>query len=132
MAITKPVSAQCVLFKETPEIVLADLPNNTAVGVMDLPNGAHIVSGDIVVTQAFNSGTSDVLDVGDAGSANRYLNDGTISAAGRVALVPTGFVNSGKTEVQITRVSVGTAATTGKVKLRVGFVIRGRTDEVFE
>lgn len=132
MAITKPYTAQDILWMETPEIGLADLPEDTAVGVMDLPNGASIVMGEVIVTQAFNAGTADILDVGDSGSANRYLNDGNINAIGRVALVPTGFVNTGKTTITLTRDKTGTAPTQGKLILRVGFVINGRSSEVFE
>ena len=85
-------------------------------------------SCDIVPTEVFNSSTSDVLDVGDAGSENRYLNDASLQALTRVALVPTGYVNTAPTLITVRWVSGGGTPTTGKVTLRVEYYVRGRSD----
>ena len=111
------------------DIVLADLVTNVALAVMDLPTGAVIVDGELVTTEAWNSTTSDVLDVGDASSATRYLTDGNIRAlAARVPLVPTGFVvTSTQPSLKVTWTSGGGTPTTGKVRLAVRYYVEGRS-----
>ena len=88
MAITKDASTQCVQSKSV-LINLADVTSGVDVAAMDLPPNAVILSGYFVTTEAWNSTTSDVIDLGDAGSQNRYLNDGNIRSLGAVVpLVP--------------------------------------------
>jgi hypothetical protein len=110
------------------EIVLADLVTNVALNVMKLPINAVIVSGQLVTTEAWNSTTSDVLDIGDVTSATRYLTDGNIRAsAARVALVPTGFVvTSTQPNLTATWTSGGGTPSTGKVRLEVAYFVIGR------
>lgn len=110
------------------EIVLADLVTNVALNVMKLPINAVIVSGQLVTTEAWNSTTSDVMDVGDVTTPARYLTDGNIRAlAARVALVPTGFVvTSTQPNLSVTWTSGGGSPTTGKVRLEVLYYVIGR------
>lgn len=111
------------------DINLADVTNGVDVAAMDLPVGAVIVSGALVTTEAWNSTTSDVMDVGDATTQNRYLNDGNIRAlAARVPLVPTGFVHTAtQPSLTVRWVSGGGTPTTGKVRLEVQYFVRGRS-----
>jgi hypothetical protein len=127
MAITKNPNRQ-ELIQAYVDINLADVATGVDVEAMDLPIGAVIVDGAAVTTEAWNSTTSDVLDVGDAGSQNRYLNDGNIRALGaRVPLVPTGFVTTATTNKLTVRwVSGGGTPTTGKVRLEVTYYRIGR------
>jgi hypothetical protein len=109
------------------DIALGDLVSGAATEIIDLPVGAQIVGGDVVVDTAFNSGTSDVIVVGDALVANRYLGSTSIAAAARTALVPTGYrtlATSNKVKATIT--SVGTAATTGQLRVRVDYIVNKR------
>lgn len=126
MPITKNTERQSVLCAWV-DINLADLVNNVQSNVaLDLPVGAVILSGQLITTEAWNSTTSDVMDVGDVSSATRYLTDGNIRALGaRVPLVPTGFISTGE-GLRVTWTSGGGTPTTGKVRLEVQYFIRGR------
>ena len=127
MAITKNVGRQ-ELVAAYVDINLADVTTATDIAALDLPVGAVIVSGALVTTEAWNSTTSDVMDVGDATTQNRYLNDGDIRAlAARVPLVPTGFVHTATQNTLTVRwVSGGGTPTTGKVRLEVQYYVKGR------
>lgn len=126
MPITKNIERQSVLCAWV-DINLADLVNNVQSNVaLDIPVGAVILSGQLITTEAWNSTTSDVMDVGDVSSATRYLTDGNIRALGaRVPLVPTGFISTGE-GLRVTWTSGGGTPTTGKVRLEVQYFIRGR------
>lgn len=130
MPITKNTGRQCVQFAYV-DIKLADLVSAADVVAIELPPNAVILSGQLVTTEAWNSTTSDVLDVGDSGSQNRYLNDGNIRALGaRVALVPTGFVTVGN-PLTVRWVSGGGVPTTGKVRLEVEYYQLGRAETTY-
>jgi hypothetical protein len=131
MAITKNYARQDVKFAYV-DINLADLVSASDFAAIDLPPNSIVLSGQTVTTEAWNSTTSDVLDVGDAGSQNRYLNDGNIRAlAARVALVPTGYITDGN-PITVRWVSGGGTPTTGKVRLEVLYVQQGRADATYE
>lgn len=127
MPITKNPARQ-ELIAAFVDINLADVVSNVAAPALDLPVGAVVVSGAFVTTEAWNSTTSDVMDVGDAGSATRYLTDGNIRALGaRVPLVPTGLVHDATNNtLRVTWTSGGGTPTTGKVRLEVQYYVRGR------
>lgn len=103
--------------------------NAVAVNAIDLPYGAQVIGGSVIVDTAFNPGTSLVLDVGDAISGNRYVNDVNLAATGRTPLVPTGYVSTGGA-VTITPTLVGAAATQGAARLNLQYVIKGRAGQV--
>ena len=108
-------------------ILLANLTDGVDVPVMELPAGAEVIGGAVVTETAFNSTSTDTIDIGDTGSQNRYLNDGNFRAAGaRVALVPTGYVNTAPTKLTARWVSGGGSPTTGKCRLRVDYIVIGR------
>lgn len=111
------------------DINLADIVNNVAQAALDLPPNAVIVDGALVTTEAWNSTTSDVMDVGDASSGTRYLTDGNIRALGaRVPLVPTGFLTTPtQPSLTVTWTSGGGVPTTGKVRLEVQYFVKGRS-----
>lgn len=130
MAITKDFNRQCISVA-TVTIKLADVTSASDVAAIDLPPNAVVVGGDVVTTEAWDSTTSDVLDVGDAASQNRYLNDGNIRAlAARVALVPTGYVHTGGA-LTVRWTSGGGTPTTGKARLTVHYIIQGRSEATF-
>lgn len=109
------------------DINLADLTSGTAANAIELPPNAVVTGGDVVVTTAFNSGTSDVIVVGDVTTANRYLASTSIAAVGRTALTPTGFTTTATQRyVKVTWTAVGTAATTGVVRVCVHYYVKGR------
>jgi hypothetical protein len=127
MTITKNSARQELVVAHV-DINLADVATNVAQAALDLPVGAVITGGALVTTEAWNSTTSDVMDVGDATTATRYLTDGNIRALGaRVPLVPTGFIHTAtQPALTVTWTSGGGTPTTGKVRLEVEYYVRGR------
>lgn len=96
--------------------------------VAEVPAGAVIVMGDVVMDTAFNSATSDVLDVGDAGSENRYKDDINIASAARTAIIPTGYVYTAPTAITLRWTGAGTAPSAGAGRLFLAYYVRGRAD----
>lgn len=127
MPITKNSGRQ-ELIVATVDINLADVTTNVAAGAIDLPANAVVVSGQLITTEAWNSTTSDVMDVGDVTSGVRYLTDGNIRAlAARVPLVPTGFTTTAtEKQLTVTWTSGGGVPTTGKVRLEVLYFVKNR------
>ena len=125
MPITKDSNRQPPLVAMV-EVSFADIASGVAAAAVELPGGAIVTGGAVTVITPFNSGTSDVLDVGDSASGNRYLNDANIHAAGRTPLVPTGLVMENVGDISVTLTAVGTAATAGSVRLEVEYVVEGR------
>ncbi len=132
MAITKDANVQEVCSKSV-TINYSDVSQNVATAAIDIPPNSVILSGNLFTSTAWNSTTSDVIDVGDAGSATRYLSDGNIRAANAlVALVPTGYVHTGGAlTVTHTGGAAGTA-TTGSTRLTVTYITLGKSDGVYE
>lgn len=131
MSITKDAIVQNVLQKFV-TINLADVTTGVDIAAIDLPPNTVIISGSLYTTEAWNSTTSDVLDVGDAASQNRYLNDGNIRAlAALVPLVPTGFVHPGGA-ITVRWVSGGGTPTTGKVRLGITYAQIGQGVGTYE
>jgi hypothetical protein len=95
--------------------------------IINLPYGAVVIGGDLVTETVFDTAGLDIA-VGDATTADRYLAATDVKAAGRTALVPTGYVSDGAA----LRISVqcDDACTTGKATVRVLYTIRNRTNEV--
>lgn len=131
MAISLSVDRQSPLYASA-DFALADVASGVFEVAVSLPENAEVVGGALVVTTAFNSATSDALDVGDAGASGRYLSVAAAAASllvGRTALVPTGYRTVGKEPVGITWTGVG-VVTTGAGRLEVEYVIVGRGTNV--
>lgn len=110
------------------DINFADTPTTaTAYPAIDLPPGAQVVGGDLVVDTAWATTTTATFSVGDASSAARYLGATTIMAAGRTPLVPTGFrTTTTQPSVSVTYALTGAAATAGQARLRVDYIVNKR------
>jgi hypothetical protein len=94
-----------------------------------LPQGAILTGGEVVTETAVSGATAYNVTVGDATTANRYLATTDKVAAGRTALVPTGYVSNGE-QVRVTVAPTVADATAGKVTVRITYVIRNRVNEV--
>jgi hypothetical protein len=111
------------------EIGYADLLglSGTQQDAIQVPAGARLVSGDVTVLEAFNSATSDVLRIGDAGSATRYAgSDINLAATGRTALTLTGYEHTVEEFIKARWTGTGTAPTAGKFRLSFQYVVKGR------
>lgn len=135
MAITKDINRQCVMSA----LLTLDFGvggnmaglSGSAQAAFSMPPNCIVTGGAVVTRTAVNSATSDVISVGDALSANRYLNAANIHAAGISALVPTGYLTPGSTpsssgDITVTWTGVGAAPTVGQVQVRVDYVQVGR------
>jgi hypothetical protein len=102
----------------------------TVFDVSNLPPGAVVVGGEVIVEVAANdTGATATIKVGDSGSATRYLGTTTVKTAGRSALVPTGYRSAGE-DIRITMANANGDSTAGTVTVRVLYTITGRTNEV--
>lgn len=115
------------------ELLFSHLPTGVAVEVIDLPVNAVVTGGGAFVDTADNSGTSAVLDVGDADAGDLYVTDLNAATAGEseqfdVTEIGKKYASGGA--ITATRVAVGTAATAGKVRVWVEYVILERANEV--
>ena len=90
--------------------------------------GMIVVGGDVVTETAFTGCTAYNVKVGDATSDNRYLGTTDKVAAGRTALVPTGFVSTGEA-IRLTVTPTVAEATAGKLTVRVHYIKRNRITE---
>lgn len=94
-----------------------------------LPTNAIVVGGEVVTETAVSGSTAYNVSVGDSVSATRYLGVTDKVAAGRTALVPTGFVGGGE-QIRVTVAPTVADATAGKITVRVSYIIRNRVNEV--
>lgn len=94
-----------------------------------LPPGAVVIGGELVVNTVSNDAGAATVSVGDSVNATRYLAATSVKAAGRTALVPTGYDGLGE-DIRITVSNATGGATTGSFTLRVQYVIQGRSNEV--
>lgn len=100
-----------------------------AVQVFKLPFGSQVVGGHLVVDQAWNTTGTATLAIGDSTVANRYGNAINLKAGARTALTITGFVSDGA-EIYVTPTLADTAATQGRARLVVEYIIKDRAHEV--
>lgn len=99
----------------------------TAENAFDLPQGAVVTGGDIVIVTPFN-GTTNTLSLGDATLATRYATTVDLKAAAgaRTALAVTGFLTT-LTEPAIRALLAQTGtATAGAVRIHVTYIVPGR------
>ena len=109
--------------------------NGVATPVIDMPEGAIVTDLQIIVETVFNSGTSDVIDIGDNDVADRYLDGSDIQTAAvrfhedidAAAETVKQYV-AGDT-INMTWVAVGADPTTGSVRLLVNYIIADRANE---
>jgi hypothetical protein len=114
------------------DFTFADIaPSGVAQLAVQLPQGAVVTDGFVQVQTAFNSATSDALDVGDAGSVNRYRAALNLQAVAVTPLTITGLqVAPGATDttkLTLRWTGVGAAPTAGRARLIVTYVRVGRS-----
>jgi len=102
---------------------------STVVEVINLPPNAVVIGGDVTTETAVGGSTAYNVSVGDSGNPTRYLAATDCKNAGRIALVPTGYVGNGE-NIRLTVAPTGSDATAGKLTLRVEYIVRNRVNEV--
>ena len=119
MAITKNYNRQCLAMAVL-SISLADFVDGGAVQpAIELPDGAIVTGGSVMVTEVFNAATTATLDLGDSVDEDRYTPTPLdLKTLGAKALLPTGYVMPLTADLLATYASTGTAATTGQLHRR--------------
>lgn len=105
-----------------------ELTDATAVPAAALPAGAIVLGGQLVISTAFNSGTSDTIAVGDG--TITYLAATSVAATGATALTGISGVYSASDTVDLTWDGTGTAPTAGSGYLVVEYVKTDRACEI--
>jgi hypothetical protein len=99
---------------------------------IELPENSIIMGGRIIVSTAFNSGTSDVIIIGHSGDDNYYLTTTSIAATGVTEFVAGQNIlttaATGSILLDWTR-GAETDATTGEMYVVVEYVVVGRANE---
>jgi hypothetical protein len=113
-------------------VVFGDDGNSVSLGF--LPAGAAVIRGGVVVTTAFNAGTSNVLDIGfrnavdgTSDDTDEYATDLALGTAGviaadELATAADAYTASGA-EVVATPALTGTAATAGSGIVWVEYLV---------
>jgi len=107
----------------------SDLVAGEGVVAKTIPAGYVIVGGFVVVSQAFNAGTSATLDIGDVADPDRYTGTAVdLAATGSTAIDVTGFQTEEPTDLLFTYAEAGAAATEGEGFVTLMFVREGKAD----
>jgi hypothetical protein len=117
----------------TQEFTLAQLTSGEAVPAVRLPGGARVISGFVRIDEAFDSDTSDELDIGDGDDPDRYTTTeiDLQASAGTVGVFTiTGYRYPTSDYLDLTWTSGGGTPTTGKATMVVQYIIDGRTNEL--
>jgi hypothetical protein len=119
-----------------------DFTSGTGLPFCTLPIGARVLGGFCAITTAWNSGTSDSLEIGDATDPNEYLSaldaqavattefslSNLFDAAGAI----TPAIVAATDEILIEITSAGTAATAGVGNACMFYVDVTKADENYE
>ena len=104
--------------------------NTVIFDAMNIPRGAVVFGGEVIVEQAYVGPTAATLSVGIAGTPNALANGVDLKTAGRTALSLTSplVMNDGQ-NIRLTMAYTVANATAGKVRVRVLFTLDGRIHE---
>ena len=115
------------------EFDFADLSSTAVTPIVKLPANSIVLGGALVITTAFNSGTTDLLEVGDGVQDDDYLVAGGAdngSTAQYIVFTPTGYKYTAADTIDVKWTPVGTAATAGAGFLIVEYIVTTRANEV--
>lgn len=114
-------------------VAFSDLVSGASAKLIELPQNATVVDFKLVVDTAFNSATSDAVDIGDASDPDRYAAAANLQVAGLVANPGTADDLSESTSADVAinalLTSVGAAATAGSFRALITYVVDGRSHE---
>jgi hypothetical protein len=94
-----------------------------------LPAGAEIVDWEVAVTETFDAGDSNDLDIGDGTTADLFAADVDLETVGgfvKAGIDPTAMFTplAADTDVFATYIPAGTAANTGEAVVRCSWILR--------
>jgi hypothetical protein len=100
--------------------------DGTTVTVGKLPPGAIVVGAGVVVSTAFNAGTSNVLDIGTSGDGDGFATDLALGTIGNIVwdelATSNDLYSTGEVTVTAAVALSGTAATAGTGHVYVEFI----------
>lgn len=102
---------------------------NPVFDMFNLPVGAVVLGGDVIVETAYVGPTAAALSIGDSVLATRYANAVSLLAAARTALTIPAAPSAGLDARGTLTLTVANA-TAGKVRVRIEYTIEGRGNEV--
>lgn len=108
-------------------VLYSQLTSGTAVVIGTLPPGAVVCNVYAVVKTAFNSATSDLLDMGTSGSNNAFMSAVSIASVGQkladdMATSSALVIGSTETDVVAKWTGTGAAPSAGEVEFVVEFL----------
>lgn len=109
------------------EFDFSDFESGVAQAAIEVPDGAVITGGFIVIDTAFNSGTSDTITVGDSDDEDRYAAGVNGASAAETDFTLTGYEYDSVDDVTITWTGVGDAPTAGSGRLVLEYIVSGRS-----
>lgn len=100
--------------------------SDTVVTLGVIPAGAIVINAGVVVTTAFNAGTTNVLDIGTSGDDDGFATDLALGTIGRIAAdelaTSNDLYSTSDVTLTATYAQTGTAATAGKGFVFVEFI----------
>ncbi len=108
-------------------LAVGSITSASAVNIGYIPSGAVVLGVSAVVSVAFDSATSDVIDIGTSADANGFASAVDISSVGLKAAddlaTSDDLVTSVETLLTATWTGVGTAPTVGTVDVVVEYAV---------
>ena len=94
-----------------------------------LPAGAIVVSAGVVVGTAWNSGTTDVLDIGTSGDGDGFATDLSLRTIGNIVwdelATSNDLYSTSESTITCEIASTGTTATAGVGVVYIGYIPQG-------
>ena len=115
-----------VVMSQTDTIAFGDTTDKSLSIV--IPANSQLVDIKILVTTAFDAGTTNTLDIGIVGDSDLYVDGAAVGTAGDAALGNTALVSDwsdiGTTDVRLAAkyIPTGTAASAGAARIVVSYV----------
>ena len=129
MAIVKDTNRQEVILAFTPVILWSDLVDAAVAEAIEVPQNAIVVAGACIVSVAFNSVTSDELDVGEDETPDPNAYTAAIidlQALGSTAIDVNLFKFTTQGNITVEMNGVGGSLSAGAFRLAVQYVVDGR------
>lgn len=126
MAITKKSGRQEII-SAVVNFAFGDLVDATAVEAVNLPAGAVVVGGALIIRTAFNSATSDTIAVTLGSETLLAATDVKTAVVSKLFTAGTIAAITAPDTVDITWDGTGTAPSAGAGILVVNYIVEGRT-----